>query len=375
MPKRHLEGATQAARKETRQRLGTLQDLTVQPATKVRYTRAIDAFLAFLRNNDLQLPKQRNLLDPLVCEYLEHLWAEGYGRALASDTVAGLQDSDIRLKGHLLGAWRLLKTWGQQEIPNRAPPLPAHVLHAMVGWAFFHQHFTFGVSLLLGFYGMLRTGEIHDLRASQILCEPGQSTIVMSLGLTKGGKRQGAAESAVIGYDVVVRIVQHWKTLTKDSTPLAKNPASWRAKFNEALQALELMDFGFRPYSLRRGGATWWFARHHSLDKILLQGRWQAARTARIYINEGLSILAELSLPPSRPSLSPFLRIWHQQCTRLTLVSLEPPVPGRTGGRGKRPKQRSRKGPPKGAKRSIKVFRFYFSFFPPYGSFLFVLVI
>ena len=77
----------------------------------------------------------------------------------------------------------------------------------MVGWAFFHQHFTFGVSLLLGFYGMLRTGEIHDLRASQILCEPGQSTIVMSLGLTKGGKRQGAAESAVIGYDVVVRIV------------------------------------------------------------------------------------------------------------------------------------------------------------------------
>ena len=110
MPKRHLEGATQAARKETRQRLGTLQDLTVQPATKVRYTRAIDAFLAFLRNNDLQLPKQRNLLDPLVCEYLEHLWAEGYGRALASDTVAGLQDSDIRLKGHLLGAWRLLKT-------------------------------------------------------------------------------------------------------------------------------------------------------------------------------------------------------------------------------------------------------------------------
>ena len=319
MPKRHLEGATQAARKETRQRLGTLQDLTVQPATKVRYTRAIDAFLAFLRNNDLQLPKQRNLLDPLVCEYLEHLWAEGYGRALASDTVAGLQDSDIRLKGHLLGAWRLLKTWGQQEIPNRAPPLPAHVLHAMVGWAFFHQHFTFGVSLLLGFYGMLRTGEIHDLRASQILCEPGQSTIVMSLGLTKGGKRQGAAESAVIGYDVVVRIVQHWKTLTKDSTPLAKNPASWRAKFNEALQALELMDFGFRPYSLRRGGATWWFARHHSLDKILLQGRWQAARTARIYINEGLSILAELSLPPSRPSLS---LLFFVSGTNNALVSL-----------------------------------------------------
>ena len=211
MPKRHLEAATQAGRAKQRQRLGTLKDLTVQPATKQRYSKAIDKFLLFLRSNDLQLPRQRQHLDLLVCEYLEHLWSTGQGRALASDTVAGLQDQDIRLKGHMGGAWRLLKTWSINEIPNRAPPLPAHVLHAMVGWALFHQRFTFAVSLLLGFYGMLRTGEIVGLRGCHLMCETHNPKVLISLGLTKGGKRLGAAESAIVGYDLVVKFVQHWK--------------------------------------------------------------------------------------------------------------------------------------------------------------------
>ena len=142
-------------------------------------------FLAFLQQNDLVLPRQRAQLDPLVCEYLEYLWSSGQGRAVASDTVAGLQDQDVRLRGQLQGAWRLLKTWSVNELPNRAPPLPAHVLHAMVGWALFHQRLTFAVSLLLGYYGMLRTGEILDLRASQLLCEVSQSKVLVSLGLTK----------------------------------------------------------------------------------------------------------------------------------------------------------------------------------------------
>ena len=343
MPKRIVEATTQHERAKQRQKLGTLQELTAQPATKQRYTRAIDGFLSFLQRNDIVLPRQRAQLDPLVCEYLEFLWSSGQGRAVASDTVAGLQNQDVRLRGQLQGAWRLLKTWSVNELPNRAPPLPAHVLHAMVGWALFHQRFTFAVSLLLGFYGMLRTGEILELRASQLLCEASQAKVLVSLGMTKGGKRQGAAESAIIGYDLVVKFVRHWKLLAPDKTPLAPSAANWRSLFNKALEALKLQDMGFRPYSLRRGGATWWFSKHHSLDKILLQGRWQTPKTARIYINEGLSILAELSLPPSLPSLSPFLHVFTQQRNRLTISTLEPPN-GSSGGRGKAAKRRPKQG-------------------------------
>lgn len=139
--------------------MGSLQSLTVQPATKKRYNQAVDRFLQFLNREGLALPTARSKLDVLTAEYLEFLWQEGEGRALASDTLAGLQDWDPRLKGQLPCTWRLLKVWHTHEVPNRAPPIPERVLHTMVGYCLFHNKHLFALSLLIGFYGMMRTGE------------------------------------------------------------------------------------------------------------------------------------------------------------------------------------------------------------------------
>lgn len=144
MPKRFLEGRSVGERAQQRQKLGTLKDLTVQPATK----RRLDQFLTFLKSEGKDLPRDKSLVDPLACEYLEHMWSSGLGRGQACDTLAGLQDLQPNLKNCLPGAWRLLKTWQVNEIPNRAPPLLEHVVQAMAGWAFFKGYFSFGVSLL-----------------------------------------------------------------------------------------------------------------------------------------------------------------------------------------------------------------------------------
>ena len=40
-----------------------------------------------------------------------------------------------------------------------------------------------------------------------------------------------------------------------------------------------------------------WFGKHGSLDRILLQGRWMAAKTARTYLNEGLAVLTSIKVP------------------------------------------------------------------------------
>ncbi len=336
MSKRILEGATQSDRAKQRRKLGTLQQLTVQPATRRRYEAAIDDFLRFLQANSLTLPKNRDLLDPIVCDYVEHLWSTGCGRAKASDTLAGLQDFDPKIKHCLPGAWRLLKTWVVNEIPNRAPPLPQHVVHAMCGWAAFRGEFSFAVSLLVGFYGMLRTGEILGLRRTDFSVDGSKRKVLISLGLTKGGKRAGAAESAVIGFDVAVAPLVRWISVASSTKCLTPGPARWRSLFNQALEALKITSFQFRPYSLRRGGATWWFTRHHSLDKILLQGRWQAAKTARIYLNEGLAVLAEMQLPQNDPRLMPYLKQFRHHLSHPTFATLEPPTRvGRAGGRGK----------------------------------------
>ena len=335
--KRVLEAAKPEDRATQRRKLGTLRELTVQPATRKRYDHATDLFLSFLQKEGHVLPREKHKMDPLVCDYVEHLWSSSTGRGLACDTLAGLQDLQPNLKNALPGAWRLLKTWHVNEVPNRAPPLPENVVQAMAGWSFFKGHYTFGVSLLVGFYTMLRTGELLGLRSSHLLSDPSRQQVLISLGLTKGGKRTGAAESVILGYEPIVRLVKFWKSVAHQSTPLALSPAKWRGLFNEGLCALKLETFGFRPYSLRRGGATFWFSKHQSLDRILISGRWQTQKSARIYINEGLALLTGMNLPSSAPNIRPFHKVYCQTIQSPQFSTLEPPTDGgRSGGRGRR---------------------------------------
>ena len=307
--KRVLEGQTCEDRQKARQKLGSLKSLTVSEKTRARYDNATSKFAQWLDENDLTLPRKRDQLDGLLAEYVEYLWSQGVGRAQACDTLAGLQDRDPKLKGHLQLSWRLMRTWSTNEIPNRAPPLPQDAVVAMVGWAFFHGHFSFGVSLLVGFYAMLRAGELLHLKNSHIYMTGPKSPAVISLGMTKGGKRLGAAESVTLSSADALKWLWIWKTGHKPHANLCPTNAAWRKLFSACLTALSLDVFQFRPYSLRRGGATFWFSKHGSLDKLMIAGRWQAVRTARVYINEGLAVLAELSLPRSK--LKPFTTVFH----------------------------------------------------------------
>ena len=48
----------------------------------------------------------------------------------------------------------------------------------------------------------------------------------------------------------------------------------------------------YKPYSMRRGGATLLFKLSQSYDHVTQRGRWAHARTACIYINEAQAELA-----------------------------------------------------------------------------------
>ena len=122
--------------------------------------------------------------------------------------------------------------------------------------------------------------------------------------------------------------------------PYFKAPHAWRNLFSECIQKLKLDKWEFRPYSLRRGGATHLFVKGGSLDKVLLAGRWTALKTARIYINSGLAMLTEIQVP--KPLLTPFHQIfltWNSKPSLEQVLS-----ENRAGGRGKSAKlKRSQK--------------------------------
>ena len=85
-------------------------------------------------------------------------------------------------------------------------------------------------------------------------------------------------------------------------------------------------------------------SKHQSLDQIPVQGRWLAHKTARIYINEGLEVLARTQVDFQDPSLRSFLQIYQSIVSNPHLSTLEPPAKaGRVGGRGKDKECRGRK--------------------------------
>jgi hypothetical protein len=214
----------------------------------------------------------------------------------------------------------------------------------MAGWGFFHGHNSFAVSLLIGFYTMLRSGELLGLLSSHILCAPSDRQVLISLGLTKSGKRQGAAESVILGIEAGVRLTQLWKKLARSSSPMASSPLKWRSLFSESLKSLGLTQYNFRPYSLRRGGATFWFQKHQNLDRILVQGRWLAHRTARVYINEGLALMAKTQIDFKHPRIRSFLQVYQNTVTNPRFSTLKPPAnAGSAGGRGKKQGGKGRK--------------------------------
>ena len=327
----HVEGRTREERVKVRKSLGKLSHLTVQAPTRKRYDNALALLGVYLKKEGLVLPRSRDELDPLLADYVEHLWSTGCGRALASDTLAAVQDKQPQVKGRLQQCWRLLRTWNANEIPNRAPPLPESALQAMVGYSIFHGRFTFALSLLVGFYGMLRTGELLAVKPAHLTQSSPKSLAVLALGLTKTGRRHGAAESITIGVETVTRFLWEWKKSYPPHSNLCQSPHQWRKMFSDTLVALNFEEYKFRPYSLRRGGATFWFGMHGSLDRLLIAGRWSAQKTARLYLNEGLAVLAELTLPWSKTNkvfLNQYIRFSRNPIPKLD------PTSGRTGGRG-----------------------------------------
>ena len=317
MPKRHLEGRTEGERAKQRKQLGSLKQLTVQPVTRARYEEAREAFYEWLRNENLSMPHSAYSLDLVVSDYLEYVWAQGKGRTVGSNLLAGLQDLQPHLKGKLKSSWRLMKTWVTHEVPNRAPPLTQDALHLLVGYSIFKREHVFALTLLLAFHGLLRTGELLNLRARHIHVTNPKGPAVLYLGYTKGGKRQGAAESVTIRSEDVCRRLHQWVRTVNANTLLTGSPYQWRKQFNTIVDAVGLKDQEYRPYSLRRGGATHYFHLLGSFDKLLVLGRWTAASTARIYINSGLAVLTEM-----RISWTPFQRNLKAQYIRCLTTSL-----------------------------------------------------
>ena len=124
----------------------------------------------------------------------------------------------------------------------------------------------------------------------------------ISLTHTKSGQRTAAFEASVI-LDPMVEAL-HARAKAGRLPGAADNayifPGSdqhFYKLWHKCLKALGLEELGFRPYSLRRGGATAYYRACRSMENTIERGRWANYKVARIYINDGLAKEVELRLP------------------------------------------------------------------------------
>ena len=291
--------ASRAVNAANRKGMGTLASRRVQARTLTRYNAALNHFFEWMSEEGEQLPGRTEDLDVLTCRWVEYCWQDGHGQGRAADVVCSLCLRSPSLRGHFNGSWALLKAWKRTELPTRAPPLPAAAVFAIAEWCLRQGHHGMALGMIVAAHCLLRTGEMLKLTFGQITWAEDYSSVVISLGTTKSGARRGAAESCQVELPWLAAAMKAMQLRREASdTLVGMAEPLFRRLFGEALRELGFAEWGFQPYSLRRGGATELWRSCGILSKVTLRGRWGHATTTRIYVNDGLAVLAEMKLPP-----------------------------------------------------------------------------
>ena len=293
LPRVVLAARTPWARRQ--QRAGIrLRDYTVTERTKQRYEVAVGKILPFLESQ----PNLQNL-DGLLCDWIELQWTRGEAVNAIADTLSGLHFFWPELRGLLRQAWKMFKSWRRIEAPRRAPPLTVFIVRAVTAYAVQKEDLPFAL-FSLGFHCLLRTGELLALRYADI--EFTETCGVVSLMSSKSGLRTGTEEAVAIRDPLVLNILgtlksTHCHARGQKLWPFSAN--HFRQTFQAYMRFFRLCHLQMKPYSLRRGGATFLLEQGLSVELILLRGRWKSLGVARLYLEDGLAQLPQLRISPA----------------------------------------------------------------------------
>ena len=304
--------ATSQQRALERRLLGSLRDNLIRPYTLAVYHEALRWFFDWLDAEGVVLPSDPCGYDDIVCQAIEAAWDSGLARATAGNLLSGLCHEVNILYGQLKGGWRLWRKWGDLELPCRAPPLSLRAVLAMAYLIHEWGHPREALLLCLGFDRFLRTQEFLGLTFGQLTFHRKKSEMHIILPVTKTSRRKGRMESVHISDPLLVRnFASRFTGLEASDKLLSVSTHDFRRLFTEAAQACKL-DASFKPYSLRRGGATAFFKECGKYDLTMEVGRWSDSRTCRIYVDTALLELTQL-----RGLDKPQLREWAAAFTHL----------------------------------------------------------
>ena len=291
-PARAAEKAlAKATRVKTRAQQGTLTSNLVKPYTLKVYWDAVLYFFQFLALFGLELPLQKDDMDDLLCQAIEHAWESGEARATAANMISGLEHHVSGLRGLLKGAKRLWRQWGKLEPISRAPPLDTRTVLAMCWYLWDWGYPEMTAIVLLAFHRFLRPMDYLQVKVGQFLF-PRKDAAHLVLADTK----TTGTTSIPISDPAIIRLL-HIFTCRRQPGDffMPQSPREFRLLFDAAIRAIGLSR-SFKPYSLRRGGASCFFQATGNYNRTMELGNWRHLTTAKIYVNTALLELTQSQL-------------------------------------------------------------------------------
>ena len=302
LPRILLAGRTRADRQ--RRRAGIrLRDFTITEKTRKRYEVAIAHILPHL-----EAQESLHDLDGVLSDWIEWQWVRGESLSLIADGLSGLHFFWPEIRGQLRQAWRLFKSWRRVETPARAPPLTLQLARAFVAKAVDAGKIALGTLVAIGFHGLLRTGELLKLRFQDV--EWNQECGVLTLHQSKTGLRTGTHEAVALRDPLVLQLLDTLWSVQRPYPGALLWPYSggfFRKEFQSLCDFFQVSSLRFKPYSLRRGGATMLLQYGVPLEAILVRGRWRSLNVARLYLQDGLAQIPALRTNRSQRQ---FLEFW-----------------------------------------------------------------
>ena len=278
-----------------------LRFLGLKPRTLKSYQQALRHFFVWLESENLKLPSRFTELDARLAQYLEHLWLDDFNITYAGHTLSALRRFHPQSRYRLPLSRQYFSNWKSVHCPQQAVPMPALVACAIPGVAWKLDDRAFAVTLLLGYAAFLRTGEMVGLKNQDISVDPLSSRIILALPATKTSKQ--ASESVEIIDDCLCLLVHSELKHLPESSFCGLSANQFRLRLRAYCRFFQLGPYEFSAYSIRRGGASHAFATGSHFDELLLRGRWQSVKTARIYLDSGRASLVRMSFSASLESL------------------------------------------------------------------------
>eukprot|EP00435_Cladocopium_sp_Y103_P054971 s63_g18.t1 len=266
------------------------------------YKREVSLFFKFLDQMNLRLPRSYARLDQLLADYINHLYQDDETLTKAGWVLSAMKRLYPRVRRELPIAQQWYNNWCREHTPRRATPITWEIIQGFVGVCIRLRWYRLAIVLLVGFVFFLRTAEVLALDVSDILCSEVDGSVVIRIGTSKTSP---GAQQSLAHFDLqlvsLLRMLLQRCSRSQELWPYSSS--HFRNSFLALVTFFELQSLQLAPYSLRRGGATFFYTKTNCLDPVMIRGRWKDAATARIYLDDARATLVRMALSPSSRAL------------------------------------------------------------------------